>query len=54
MTVDRQYGRIIFCCECGQTFEASSRDFYEAVIAARRCSAGRRAGASARKMKRGG
>ena len=31
MSVDRQYGRIIFSCECGETFEARSRDFYEAV-----------------------
>lgn len=31
MSVDRQYGRIIFSCECGDTFEANSRDFNEAV-----------------------
>jgi hypothetical protein len=31
VSVDRQYGRIIFSCECGETFEATSRDFYEAV-----------------------
>jgi hypothetical protein len=28
MSIERQYGRIIFVCDdCGNTFEASSRDF---------------------------
>lgn len=29
--IERQYGRIIFVCDdCGETFEATSRDFTEA------------------------
>lgn len=31
MSVDRQYGRVIFICDdCGESYEASSRDFTEA------------------------
>lgn len=32
MSIDRQYGRVIFICDdCGEAFEASSRDFQEAL-----------------------
>ena len=34
--IERQYGRIIFVCDdCGETYEASSRDFTEAWAEAR-------------------
>ena len=32
MSIDRQYGRIIIVCDdCGEGFEANSRDFAEAI-----------------------